>query len=136
MAASNLAVVQAAIPSHLIRNERTGVDGATGKDVIAQVVLAGVHKRTYLGTQNLALTGSAQSLTVPAGTPAAFGDIYSEGGTTNDYARYWHGGTTPTATNGKKLKDDQEIQSADPGSFSAIVGSGAVTLRIEYYSNG
>lgn len=134
MAASNLPIVQAGVPSHHVRNEKTGVAG-DGKDILAQVVLAGVHRRAYLGTQSLTLTGSAQTLTVPAGTPATLADIYAEGATVNDYARYWHG-STPTASVGKKLKDDQELQSADPSSFSAINGSGTVTLRIEYYSNG
>lgn len=134
MAASNLPVVQAGVPSHSIRNEKTGVDGG-GKDILAQVVLAGVHKRTYLGVQSLILTGVAQTLTVPAGTPASLADIYAEGATVNDFARYWHG-ATPTGSVGKKLSNDQEIQSADPASFSAINGSGGVTLRIEYYSNG
>lgn len=135
MAASNLKATEAGTPTHLIRNEKTGVDGGTGKDIIAQVVLAGVHKRTYLGVQTLALTGTAQSLTVPAGTPATFGDIYNEGGSGTDFARYWHG-ATPTASVGKKLFDDNEIQSADPASLMGINGSGTNTWRIEYYSNG
>jgi hypothetical protein len=135
MAASNLGVVQAGVPDHFIRNEKTGTAGG-GQDIVAQVVLAGVHKRVYVGTQSLVLTGAAQSLTVPAGTPATFADIYAEGATANDYARYWHGGSVPTASVGKKLKDDNEIQSADPSTFQAINGSGTVTLRIEYYTNG
>lgn len=134
MASSNLPVTAAGGPTHHSRSEKTGT-AVDGKDIIAQVVLAGLHKRTYLGTQSLLLTGTAQTLTVPAGTPAAFADIYAEGATANDFARYWHG-ATPTASVGKKLKDDQEIQSADPGSFSSINGSGTVTLRVEYYSNG
>lgn len=136
MAASNLRVTEAGVPTHHIRNEKTGTDGTTGKDILAQVVLAGVHKRTYLGVQSLTLTGSAQTLTVPAGTPATFADIYCEGGGATDFGRYWHGGVTPTAAVGKRLYNDQELQSADPGSFSAIVGSGTPILRVEYYSNG
>lgn len=135
MAASNFNIAQASVPTHLTRGEKTGTDVTSGKDIVAQVVLAGIHKRIYLGTASLVLTSSAQSLAVPAGTPATFADIYAEGGTVNDFARYWHG-TAPSAAVGKKLKDDNEIQSADPGSFSAILGSGAVTLRIEFYSNG
>jgi hypothetical protein len=134
MAASNTPITDAGVPQRHVRGEKTGVAG-DGKDIVAQVVLAGIHKRVYLGTQSLALTGASQALTVPAGTPSAFADIYAEGSTANDYARYWHG-STPSATVGKKLKDDQEVQSADPGSFNAINGSGTVTLRVEYYSNG
>lgn len=135
MTASNLPVVQAGTPSHHVRNEKTGIDGVTGKDIIAQVVLAGVHKRTYLGVQSLVLTGTAQGLTIPAGTPAALADIYNEGGTATDYARYWHG-ATPTSAVGKRLYNDQELQSPSPVDFQAIVGGGTSTLRIEYWSNG
>lgn len=134
MTASNLGVVAAGVPDHYVRNEKTGT-AIDGKDIVAQVVLAGIHKRTYLGVQSLTLTGTAQTLTVPAGTPASFADIYAEGATVNDYAKYWHG-ATPTATVGKRLSHDQEIQSADPSSYSALNGSGTITLRIEYYTNG
>lgn len=94
------------------------------------VVLAGAHVRTYVGTQSLSLTSSSQALTVP-GT-AEFADIYFEGGTSTDYARFWHG-STPTSGVGVKLKDDALVQSADPATFRAILGSGTGTLRIEYY---
>jgi hypothetical protein len=96
------------------------------------VFLAGSHERTYKGVQNLTLSGTATSLTVPGG--ATHADIYAEGGTVNDFARYWHFSTNPTSTVGKRLRDHEEIVSANPLTFRAIVGSGAVTLRIEYYS--
>lgn len=135
MAASNLPIVQSTVPSHLVRNEKTGTAGG-GQDIIAQVVLAGIQKRTYLGTQVLNLSGTSQSLTVPAGVPAALADIYCEGAGTSDYARYWHGGSVPTASAGKKLKDHEELQSADPGTFQSIIGTGSPKLVVEYYSNG
>jgi hypothetical protein len=100
-----------------------------------QVVAAGAHKRTYKGQQNLVLSGTSQALTVPAG--AEFADIYGEGATANDVARYWHtggGGADPTATVGKKLKDHEEISTADPATFEAINSTGTTTLRIEYYA--
>lgn len=135
MTASNLPITQAGVPTHHNRSEQTGTNGADGKPIIAQVVLAGLHKRVYIGTQTLVLTGAAQALTVPGGSPAVFAEVYAEGATVNDYARYWHG-ATPTATVGKKLSNDQELQTVDPASFSAINGSGTVTLRIEYFTNG
>lgn len=134
MAASDLKITEAAIPTHHSRSEQTGTDATSGKPILAQVVLAGVHKRVYRGVQSLVLSGVAQSLTVPAGAPAVFGDIYSEGATINDYARYWHG-ATPTSAVGKRLKDHEEIQSASPSDFLALAGSGTPTLRVEYYSN-
>lgn len=135
MAASDVGVTDAGVPTRQIRSEKTGT-GVGGIDAVAQVVLAGVHKRVYVGVQTLVLTGASQSLTVPAGIPAVFADIYAQGATATDYARYWHGGTTPTATTGKKLGDNTEIQSVDPSTFKAINGSGTVTLIIEYYTNG
>lgn len=132
MAASNLPITQAGVPTHHNRSEQSGTAG-DGKPIITQVVLAGAHKRNYLGIQSLALTGTAQTLTVPAGTPAAMADIYAQGATVNDVARYWHG-STPTASAGKRLKDHEEIQSASPGDFSGINETGTITLRVEYYS--
>lgn len=97
------------------------------------VVLAGAHVRTYLGTQNLAVSGSSQTLTLPAGTE--FADIYCEGASSTDFCRYFHGGTVPTGTVGKKLKDHEELASADPATFRVIAGTGGgtCTLRVEYY---
>jgi hypothetical protein len=99
--------------------------------VLFPVVLAGAHVRTYLGTQSLALTGSSQTLTVPAG--ATFADVYCEGASSTDYARFWHGGSTPTSSVGVKLKDHEVIQTADPATFRAINSSGTCTLRVEFY---
>lgn len=100
--------------------------------IIFPVVLAGAHVRTYLGTQSLTLTSTAQTLTVPAG--ATLADVYCEGASTSDYARFWHGGTVPTGSVGVKLKDHEVIATADPATFRAINGSGTCTLRIEYYA--
>lgn len=135
MAASDTGVTDAGVPTRYVRAEKTGT-GGNGSDTVAQVVLAGVHKRVYVGTQTLVLTGASQTLTVPGGIPAVFADIYAEGATAADYARYWHGGTVPTSTVGKKLGDNNEIQSVDPSTFRALNGSGTITLRIEYYTNG
>lgn len=135
MAVSDLGVSPAGVPGAYVRSEKTGTHAGDSKDIISQVVLTGIHKRTYLGVQSLVLTGASQALTVPAGTPAALAEVYAEGATVNDYARYWHG-STPTATVGKKLKDDQELQSASPGDLNFINGSGTITLRAEYFSNG
>lgn len=94
-------------------------------------MLAGEHTRTYDGVQSLVLSGSSASLTVPAASTHAF--VVAEGGTANDYCRTWHSGATPTASVGIKLFDGQSFSTADPRTLKAIVGSGAVTLRIEYY---
>jgi hypothetical protein len=127
--ASDFDVVAGTNPSHHIRNEQTGT-GGDGKPIIAQVVLAGEHKRVFDGIQSLVLTGTAQNLTVPTGATHAM--IYAEGATVNDLARYWHG-STPTASAGKRLKDHEEIATASPSTFSAINSVGTVTLRVEYY---
>lgn len=96
------------------------------------VVLVGAHVRTYTGTASVTLTGTSQTLSsIPANTE--FADIYCEGATANDYARFWHGGSTPTSSVGVKLKDHEVLQSADPATFRALNGSGTCTLRIEYY---
>lgn len=94
-------------------------------------VLVGAKQRTYKGVQSLVLTTTAQSLTVP-GT-ATHADIYMEGGAADYYCRYWHG-TAPTSTVGKKLKDHEEISSASPATFQAILASGTGTLRVEFYA--
>lgn len=96
------------------------------------VILAGAQVRTYIGTQNLTLSGTAQTLTVPSG--AEFADIYCEGATTSDYARYYHAGTVPTSSVGIKLKDHEITSSANPATFRAINSSGSCTLRVEYYA--
>lgn len=115
-----------AIPnSTVIRTEDVG-----GKHL--QVTLVGAHVRTYKGTQSLTLSGTAQTLTVASGGTHA--DIYCEGATSSDYARFWHAGSTPTASVGVKLKDHEIVQTADPGTFRAINGSGSCTLRVEYYA--
>lgn len=99
--------------------------------VLAPVLLAGAHVRTYDGVQSLILTAASQALTVPSG--ATFADVYCEGTSTTDYARFWHGDNTPTASAGQKLKDHEVVQSADPSTLHFINGSGTCTLRIEYY---
>lgn len=99
--------------------------------VLFPVVLAGAHVRTYVGTQSLTASSSSQTLTVPSG--ATFADVYFEGAASTDFVRFWHGGSTPTASVGVKLKDHEIVQTADPATFRAILGSGSGTLRIEYY---
>jgi hypothetical protein len=102
----------------------------------SQIIAAAEHVRTYTGVQNLVLSGSVQSLTLPVGTGTTHALIYAEGtsGTpATDFARYWQDGTNPAANVGKKLRDHEEISCASPGTFKAIIGSGAMTLRIEYY---
>jgi hypothetical protein len=99
--------------------------------VMFPVILAGAHVRTYVSTQTLVLTGTAQTLTVPSG--AEFADIYCQGATANDIARFFHGGSVPTSSSGVKLKDHELISSADPATFRAINSTGSCTLFIEYY---
>lgn len=130
MPAADLPITQAGAATHYSRSEQVGT-GAGSLPIIAQVVLAGAHKRTYFTPQNLTLTGTAQTLSVPAN--ATLADIYAEGATTNDVARYYHGGT-PTSSVGKRIKDHEEISSAAPASFSAINQTGTITLRVEYYN--
>jgi hypothetical protein len=110
-----------------------------GNETFQSTSVAGVHipamlvgelQRIYDGVQSLLLTGTAQNLTVPSQSTHAL--IYAEGATANDYARYWHV-STPTATVAKKLKDHEELSSAQPSVFRALNGSGTVTLRVEYY---
>jgi hypothetical protein len=103
-----------------------------GSGIQAQVTMAGEHTRVYDGVQTLTLTTTAQSLTVPGS--ATHATIYCEGASGTDFARYWHG-TAPTATAGKKLKDHEEIASASPASFQAIIGTGGGSpkLLVEYY---
>lgn len=130
MAASNLPLTQAAVPTHHNRSEKYGTAG-DGKDIIAQVVAAAEHVRVYDGIQSLVLTGTSQSLT-PQGV-ATHCTIYAEGATSSDFARYWEDGSTPTSSVGKRLKDHEEIACSSPTTFKAINGSGTVTLRISYY---
>jgi len=99
--------------------------------VKSPVVLVGAHSRVYDGIEVLTLTASAQSLTVPGG--ATHADVYCSGAVTSDYARYWHGGTSPTVGTGVKLKDGELLESASPGSLKAIIGSGSPVLSIEYF---
>jgi len=96
------------------------------------IFVVGAHQRTYKGTQSLTLTGASQTLTVPGG--ATFADIYCEGAASTDYARFWHGGSVPTASVGVRLKDHEILQSADPATFRAIIGAGSPVLRVEYYA--
>jgi len=107
-------------------------DGLSGEKI--QILSVGAHVRTYKGIESITVTGTAGILTVPLG--ATHADILAEGAASTDFIRYWHGGNNPTSTIGKKLKDHEEIISADPSSFRHILGSGSgtVVLRIEYYA--
>ena len=99
----------------------------------AHVMFAGEHTRVYDGVQSIGDSTASQSLTVPSG--ATHATIYCEGTDTDDFIRYWNTTTAPTSTVGKKLKDHEEIASAQPSSFRFIRGSGSTTctLRVEYY---
>lgn len=130
MSAANLKLVEASTQTHSSRSEQYGTD-AQGHPIIAQVVAAAEHVRTYDGVQNLTLTGSSQALT-PQGA-STHCEIYAEGASDTDFCRYWVGGTAPTSSVGKRLKDHEEIACATPNTFHAINSSGTVTLRIEYY---
>jgi len=131
MAHLDLKITEASAPTHLLRQEQRGT-GAGSVPIGLQVMLAGEHERVHDGIQSLTLSGSSQTLTVPGGATHAL--IYMEAtAPTTDFARYWHGATAPTASVGKKLKDHEEIVSADPANFRVIVGTGGGILRIEYY---
>jgi hypothetical protein len=95
------------------------------------IMLAGEHVRVHDGIQSLTLTGSSLSLTVPGSATHAL--IYCEGAADTDFARYWHGATAPTSSVGKRLNDHEEIATAAPGVFKAIIGQGSPILRVEYY---
>lgn len=111
------------------QGETFRAEGVGGEKLPA--VVTGALHRVYKGVQTLVLTTTAQSLTVPAG--ATHADIYAEGGADTHYCRYWHG-TAPTASVGKKLKDHEEIASANPAGYQAILSSGTITLHVEYYA--
>ena len=98
------------------------------------IFLAGAHARTYYTPQSISASASSQSLTVPAG--ATHADIYAEGAASTDFVRCWHASQAPTSTVGVRLKDHEVMQSASPSTFRFILGSGsgATTLRVEYYS--
>ncbi len=94
-------------------------------------MLAGELTRVHDGIQSLTLTTASQTLTVPAGATHAL--IYCDYAADTDEARYWHGATAPTSTVGKRLKAHEEISSAAPSVFRAIIGAGAPILRVEFY---
>lgn len=94
------------------------------------VLLVGAHVRVYDGVQSLAVTGTAQTLTVPGG--ATHADVVCEGSASTDYLRYWHG-SAPTSGIGVKLKDGELLETAAPSSLQVITGSGTLTCRVEYY---
>jgi len=124
MADDELTVIRADGQTRTLRSRDVGAG------VQAQVIIVGEHVRVHDGVQSLALSGTAQTLSVPGTATHAL--IYAEGSTANDFARYWHG-ATPTSSVGKRLRDHEEIVSADPSEFEAINGSGSVTLRVEFY---
>jgi len=93
--------------------------------------MVGALRRVYDGVQTLTLTGTAQTLTVPS--TATHADVYCAGGASTDFARYWHGGTAPTASVGMKLKDGELLETGDPDSLKAIIGSGSPVLSAEFY---
>lgn len=101
--------------------------------ILSPIVAAGEHVRIFDGIQSIASSGSSQALTPASGSTHAL--IYCEGAADTDFVRYWQDGTAPSATVGKKLKDHEEMACAAPASFHFITGSGsgACTLRMEYY---
>ena len=79
-------------------------------------------------TQTLTLTGTAQSLTVPAGT--VWATICIE--TAN--ARWRDDGTAPTATVGQPLTSGQCMQYSGPFSaFQMIAQTGSPVATVSYY---
>jgi hypothetical protein len=124
MADNALTVVDAGSQTKTLRSVEMDTN------VHGQVVLVGEFVRVYDGVQSLSLSGTAQSLTVPGTATHAY--IVCEGSAAADYARVWHG-ATPTSSVGIKLFDGQGMPSAAPEELEAIVGSGTLTLRIEYY---
>lgn len=95
------------------------------------MALVGAVERVYDSTTSLTLTGASLALpSIPA--TARFADVYCEGASSTDYGRYWETGT-PTASVGKKLKDDVEITVCSLASFRAIIGTGTPILRIAYW---
>jgi hypothetical protein len=96
------------------------------------IMLAGEHVRVHDGIQSVTLTTTAGlALTVPGGATHAL--IYCEGAADTDFARYWHGSTNPSASVGKRLNDHEEIATAAPAAFRAVIGQGSPILRVEYY---
>jgi hypothetical protein len=91
---------------------------------IAQIV---GHSSTG-AMQTLTLTGTAQSLTVPAGTVWATICIEVSA------ARWRDDGTAPTATVGQPLTAGQCMQYAGPfGALQLIAQSGSPVITVSYY---
>jgi|KBSMisStaDraftv2_1062788.scaffolds.fasta_scaffold422717_2 hypothetical protein len=114
-----------------LRSKGLGSGGA----LQGQVVVVAEHVRVYDGVTSIALTATAAGLgTIPPAATHAL--IYAEGAAATDYCRYWQDSSTnPTPTSGKRLKDHEEMSCASPSVFKAIngSGSGAITLRVEFY---
>lgn len=92
--------------------------------------------RRPLGFQQLTLTGTAQSLTLPtppAGLVVGYTVIQCEG--TSAVARWRDDGTAPTSTVGMILNTGSELDyTGDPTMIQFIVGSGSPILDISYYA--
>lgn len=95
--------------------------------------------RRPLGFQQLTLTGSAQSLTLPTlagalgGFVVGYTVIQCEG--TSAVARWRDDGTAPTSTVGMILNTGSELDyTGDPTMIQFIVGSGSPILDISYYA--
>jgi hypothetical protein len=95
--------------------------------------------RRPLGYQQLSLTGSSQSLTLPAvqpniAMPIGYAVIQCIGGATTDFAVWRDDGPAPTATVGMQLFSGQELDySGDVTMLKFILGSGVPVLNIAYY---
>lgn len=92
--------------------------------------------RRPLGFQQLTLTSSAQSLTLPtppAGFVVGYTVIQCEG--TSAVARWRDDGTAPTSTVGMILNTGSELDyTGDPTMIQFIIGSGSPILDISYYA--
>lgn len=92
--------------------------------------------RRPLGFQQLTLTGTAQSLTLPtlpAGFVVGYTVIQCEG--TSAVARWRDDGTAPTSTVGMILNTGSELDyTGDPTMIRFIIGSGSPILDISYYA--
>lgn len=114
-------------------DELNATETGTGTKVWNQHVLAGEKVRVSDGDATLTLTTGSQALPSIPGT-ATHASVYLDAGSDTDVARYLEGGTAPTASTGKRLKDHEEINVASLSTFHAIIGSGTtLVLRIFYY---
>lgn len=104
-------------------------------DLLAPIVFAGEHVRSYDGIETISIGASVSTLTVPSG--ATHADVYLD--TTaatmdsSSYVRYWHG-TNPSSSVGVRLFHNEQFSTAQPSQLRVTNGSGTgATLRVNYY---